>query len=111
MQFIRTLSFGYRGLTSFTKDAYERKEKKRKKIEMEGVKSKSNGSGEVTLITGATGGIGYELAEKCLERKMKVHCICKSKEKGDNAMQRLREETTNGETFASLHVVDLSSLC
>ncbi|KAK1234546.1 short-chain alcohol dehydrogenase [Marasmius sp. AFHP31] len=63
-------------------------------------------TGQVVVVTGGNTGIGYETAKAVLAKNAKVYVACRSSEKGESAIGRLREETGKDAHFLRL---DLSS--
>jgi dehydrogenase/reductase SDR family protein 12 len=66
-----------------------------------------NLQGKSFMVTGANQGLGYITAKQLAERGGRVHLICRNKEKGEEALDKIKKETNNNEVF--LHVVDVSS--
>jgi NAD(P)-dependent dehydrogenase (short-subunit alcohol dehydrogenase family) len=60
------------------------------------------------LVTGANSGIGFETALALADLGAEVVMLCRSRERGEQAVQRVREQT--GNPRVSLEVVDLSDL-
>ena len=60
------------------------------------------------LVTGANSGIGYETALALADLGAEVVLLCRSAERGEQAVARIREET--GNRRVSLEVVDMSDL-
>lgn len=58
-------------------------------------------------MTGANAGLGYATASALASRKAEVHLLCRSKERGEEARQRIVAETGNAAVHA--HVVDVSN--
>lgn len=50
-------------------------------------------TGKTFVITGSNSGIGYSAAKEAAKRGAFVVLLCRSKEKGEDAVKRLREET------------------
>jgi dehydrogenase/reductase SDR family protein 12 len=65
-------------------------------------------SGQTALVTGANSGIGFETARALARRGAEVWLLCRSRERGEAAVGRLRAE----QPAARLHlcVVDVASL-
>mmetsp|Transcript_28291 Transcript_28291/g.45828 ORF Transcript_28291/g.45828 Transcript_28291/m.45828 type:complete len:338 (-) Transcript_28291:1025-2038(-) len=63
-------------------------------------------NGQIHMITGANSGIGFAAAEELAKRGAEVHLVCRSKERGDEAVQHITTSTKNDKVH--LHVVDLS---
>ena len=67
---------------------------------------KGDVSNKTILITGANSGLGYESAKICLYLKMNVIIACRSETKGNEAIEKLKEEFPNGNV--RLMILDLS---
>ncbi|KAJ7209097.1 NAD-P-binding protein [Mycena rebaudengoi] len=68
-------------------------------------------SGKIMMVTGGYGGIGYETTKALLEHNAKVYVAGRSKEKAQEAMERLRKETGKAELhFLALDLADLQSV-
>jgi dehydrogenase/reductase SDR family protein 12 len=67
-----------------------------------------NLSGRRCLITGANSGIGYEAALALADLGADVVLLCRDRERGEQAKQRIRERTENPRVF--LEIVDMSDL-
>jgi len=64
-------------------------------------------AGRVCLVTGANSGIGKVTAEKLAEMGARVALLCRSKEKGEEAMAEISQKT--GSKDLELMVADLAS--
>lgn len=64
--------------------------------------------GRVCLVTGANRGLGLAVAEALADRGAEVHLLCRSRERGESARERLVARTGNPRVH--VHAVDLSSL-
>jgi len=64
-------------------------------------------SGRVCIITGASSGIGLETARSLAGAGARLGLICRSRDRGDEAVRRIRQETGNQEV--ALHLADLRS--
>jgi NAD(P)-dependent dehydrogenase (short-subunit alcohol dehydrogenase family) len=65
-------------------------------------------SGRRCLVTGANSGIGYETALALADLGAEVALLCRSRERGEEAAQRIREQTGNSRVFPEF--ADLSDL-
>lgn len=65
-------------------------------------------SGRRCLVTGANSGIGYETALALADLGADVVLLCRNPERGEAAVQRIREET--GSSRVTLELVDMSDL-
>ncbi len=63
--------------------------------------------GKSILVAGGNAGIGRSAAQSLAERGATVHIVCRSKEKGEQAVKDISEATGNKDVH--LHVVDLGS--
>eukprot|EP00918_Siedleckia_nematoides_P044282 GHVU01096758.1.p1 GENE.GHVU01096758.1~~GHVU01096758.1.p1 ORF type:complete len:323 (-),score=49.39 GHVU01096758.1:240-1208(-) len=61
------------------------------------------------LITGANSGIGFAAAKELASRGARVHMLCRNKEKGEAAMQQIRDAFP--EADVNMFVADVSSKC
>ncbi|MCB0628820.1 MAG: SDR family oxidoreductase [Saprospiraceae bacterium] len=62
---------------------------------------------KICVITGANAGLGFETAKALAEKQAEVIMICRSREKGELARQKIVDETGNEKTH--LLLADLSS--
>jgi NAD(P)-dependent dehydrogenase (short-subunit alcohol dehydrogenase family) len=68
-------------------------------------------SGRRCLVTGANSGIGYETALALADLGAEVVLLCRSRERGEQAAQQIREQTGNRRVFFELlDVSDLGSI-
>eukprot|EP00741_Cyanophora_paradoxa_P007281 tig00001095_g7043.t1 len=58
------------------------------------------------LITGANSGIGYAAAEELARKGAEVHILCRSPQRGREALEKLKKDTGNDNIH--LHIADLS---
>jgi NAD(P)-dependent dehydrogenase (short-subunit alcohol dehydrogenase family) len=65
-------------------------------------------SGRRCLVTGANSGIGYETALALADLGAEVVLLCRSRERGEQAAQQIREQTGNRRVF--LELLDVSDL-
>ena len=59
------------------------------------------------IVTGANSGIGYQCALLLSKSGARVHMLCRNMERGQNALNKIKEETKNNNVY--LHQVDISS--
>ena len=67
-------------------------------------------SGKVMIVTGANTGTGYETAKALLPKNAKVYLACRSAEKAQEAIARLKEETGKEGFFLQLDLGDLKAV-
>ncbi|KAK1221971.1 short-chain alcohol dehydrogenase [Marasmius sp. AFHP31] len=67
-------------------------------------------TGQVIVVTGGNTGIGYETAKAVLAKNAKVYVACRSSEKGESAIARLREETGKDAHFLKLDLSSFASI-
>jgi NAD(P)-dependent dehydrogenase (short-subunit alcohol dehydrogenase family) len=68
-------------------------------------------SGRIALVTGASGGIGFETARALAEKGARVLLGCRNQEKGAAAMERIREVAPNANVeLLPLDLADLESV-
>ncbi|KAK6335157.1 hypothetical protein TWF718_010594 [Orbilia javanica] len=67
-------------------------------------------SGKVYLVTGATGGIGFELAKILYSKNAKVYVAGRSEENGTTAIAKIKEEYPKSDGGAEFLQFDLSDL-
>jgi NAD(P)-dependent dehydrogenase (short-subunit alcohol dehydrogenase family)/peroxiredoxin len=60
------------------------------------------------IVTGANSGIGYETALALADLGAEVVLVCRSRDRGEEALERIRERT--GNTRVSLELLDMSDL-
>jgi len=65
-------------------------------------------SGRVVLVTGANGGIGFEVARVLAQKGATVRMLCRSAERGRSAVESVKAESPTGSVH--LDLVDMSSL-
>lgn len=51
--------------------------------------------GKVIIVTGANGGIGMATALNLAQRGARIYLACRNKEKGEQTMQEIIEQTGN----------------
>jgi dehydrogenase/reductase SDR family member 12 len=56
-------------------------------------------SGKVFMVTGANGGIGYEISSYLAKKQATVYLICRSLERGEKAREKIIEESNNPNIF------------
>ncbi|KAK7036770.1 short-chain alcohol dehydrogenase [Paramarasmius palmivorus] len=75
-----------------------------------GVEDIPDQTGKVVVITGGNTGVGFETAKALLPKNARVYIACRSKEKAENAIVRLREATGREAIFMQLDLASLSSI-
>lgn len=65
-------------------------------------------AGKIYVVTGANSGIGFEASRNFASRGASVALICRSQEKGEAALQKIRAESTNENV--RLFLADFSSM-
>lgn len=103
MGLVRNVSFLIYGTKHFGKDGYARASKSFDNSVMA-----RRLDGKVVLVTGANQGIGYKASEELAARGCTLYMACRSQERGEEAVRRVREATGNQDVH--LQVCDVSSL-
>lgn len=67
-----------------------------------------NLANKVAVVTGGTSGVGYEVAKALANHRATVHIIARNKQKGDKAIQNIKNITNNENVY--FHSVNLMSL-
>lgn len=57
----------------------------------------SSQKGRIAIVTGANVGLGFETAKKLAQKDMKVIMACRSKDKAESAIQRIRKGTPSAD--------------
>lgn len=96
-----TIGFQITGFRNFMESGFLRHSKHWNHGDLE-----INLSSQVHMITGANSGIGYAAAEEIARRKAKLYLVCRNKEKGEEAVSKLKEITNNQNIH--LRVLDVS---
>jgi len=96
-----TIFFQIQGFIYFTQAGYQRNSRNWDPKELE-----IDLSGKVYIVTGGNSGIGFTVCEELLKRNATVLMLCRNKEKGEQAIQSLKESTNVGSI--ELHLVDVS---
>lgn len=99
----RAAAFGVYGFTQFTKSGFMEHSKRFNAEDMQ-----IQMEGKNCIVTGANSGIGYATAEGLASRGATVYMVCRSKERGEAALSKLKSITSNQDIH--LEVCDLSSL-
>ena len=100
---LRSLAFSVKGYLNFTKNGYV---KASKSFDPQALDVDMGGRNVV--VTGANTGIGYAAAEALASRRASVHMVCRSRERGSAAMERIRGKVPDA--ALTLHICDVSSL-
>lgn len=67
--------------------------------------------GKLFIITGANSGLGFETTRALVKRGATVILACRSLEKANEAIKKIREETQTGEMIAlELDLADFDSI-
>ena len=107
----RSLLFGIEGWRHYLKAGYEARAK-----HFDDAPFRVDLTGKHVLVTGANQGIGYATAKQLASQKANVHMVCRSEERGEKALAKLREEVakqSGGSVDGAnvrLHVCDISSM-
>jgi NAD(P)-dependent dehydrogenase (short-subunit alcohol dehydrogenase family) len=72
------------------------------------LESLPNQNGKTAIVTGANAGIGYETAKALAGKEARVILACRSRERGEAALKKIRE--TYPQAQLELHLLDLTSL-
>eukprot|EP00262_Sarcandra_glabra_P014662 TRINITY_DN4328_c0_g1_i1.p1 TRINITY_DN4328_c0_g1~~TRINITY_DN4328_c0_g1_i1.p1 ORF type:complete len:322 (+),score=52.65 TRINITY_DN4328_c0_g1_i1:114-1079(+) len=99
----RTTAFSIYGFMHFTKSGFQDHSKKFNAEDM-----KIQIEGKNCVVTGANSGIGYATAEGLASRGATVYLVCRSKERGEDALSKIQSATGNKNVY--LEVCDLSSV-
>lgn len=104
MSWYRNSVFLLKGLTEFGESGYQSAAKHFKKEALDPsnphpLKDKH------AIITGANSGIGFQVSLEYARLGGSVHLICRNKERGAEAQQKIKEEAQNENVF--LHIVDV----
>ncbi|KAF8106684.1 hypothetical protein N665_0135s0029 [Sinapis alba] len=99
----RSTAFGIYGYMNFTKNGFLDHSKKFKPEDMQ-----IQIQGKNCVVTGANSGIGYAAAEGLASRGATVYMVCRSKERGQEALSKIQNSTGNQNVY--LEVCDLSSV-
>ena len=67
-------------------------------------------SGKTAIVTGANTGLGFETALDLFQKGAKVYVACRNKEKGLDAIERMKALSDGGElVFGCLDLASLSA--
>ena len=67
-------------------------------------------SGKVVLVTGGNSGIGFEMIKSLLKKNAKVYLASRSRQKGEEAIRALKDETGKTADFLQLDLNDLAAV-
>jgi len=101
MSIYRNVVWYFKGLKEFTKTGYDAASKMFQKGDLD-----VDCRGRSYMITGANSGIGKECALQIAKRGGTVHMVCRSQQRGEEALKEIREATENEDIH--LHLLDLS---
>ena len=102
----RSLLFGIDGWRHYLRSGYEARAK-----HFDDAPFRRDLTGVHALVTGANQGIGYATAKQLASQRADVHMVCRSRDRGEAAVARLREELgPDGCGALHLHVCDVSSM-
>ncbi|GMH00946.1 hypothetical protein Nepgr_002785 [Nepenthes gracilis] len=99
----RATAFGAYGYLNFTKAGFQ---KHSKMFNSEDMQTKMEGNN--CVVTGANSGIGFTAAHGLAARGASVYMVCRSKERGEAAVLKIRSMTGNQNVY--LEICDLSSV-
>lgn len=91
------------GLLQFTKGAFLEHRKRFNEAE-----TQIDMTGKNCMVTGSNSGLGFETAKSLASRGATVYMVCRNKEKGEEAVSKIKSET--GNQSVHLKVCDLSSI-
>ncbi|GBF91822.1 hypothetical protein Rsub_04927 [Raphidocelis subcapitata] len=103
MRWLTNASWFAFGMRAFTRGGYERAA-----AAFADGALQSDHAGKLVAVTGANSGVGFEAAKALAARGCSVLMLCRSRERGEAAAERVRRET--GSSDVHLHVCDVSSL-
>ncbi|KAK9111165.1 hypothetical protein Scep_018684 [Stephania cephalantha] len=98
----RASAFGLYGYLNFTKSGFIKHSSNFREEDMEG-----RIEGKNCVVTGANSGIGFATAQGLASRGANVYMVCRNKQRGEEAMNKIQSETGNQNVY--LEVCDLSS--
>lgn len=96
-----TINFQFTGMRWFTAAGY-----KKNSIKWDPKDLEVDMSGKVCIVTGANSGLGYQVTKELAKRNGTVLMICRNQERGEEAMNKLQEET--GSNTLELQILDVS---
>ncbi|GAM20886.1 hypothetical protein SAMD00019534_040610 [Acytostelium subglobosum LB1] len=91
-----------RGLTTYTKSSFEKKSTRFNSDDLQAIDYINTSF----VVTGANSGIGYATALDLARKGGIVHMICRNKERGEEALARIVEQS--GSNRIHLHIYDLA---
>ncbi|CAF1944991.1 unnamed protein product [Rotaria magnacalcarata] len=101
MSFYRTVAFGIKGFTEYTRSGYEAAAKKFNPTDTD-----VDMSDQHIMITGANSGIGKIAALECAKRHAHVYMVCRDEKRGKEAQEEIIRESNN--RHVELHLCDMS---
>ncbi|XP_042495223.1 dehydrogenase/reductase SDR family member 12 [Macadamia integrifolia] len=99
----RSTAFGVFGYLNFMKSGFKEHSKKFKTEDMQ-----IQLEGKNCVVTGANSGIGFATAEGLASRGATIYMVCRSKERGEDALSKIQSKTGNPNVH--LEICDLSSV-
>src|SRR3989338_1127710 len=102
MNTFRALLFGTYGYIHYTKAGFERRLGQRTMSD-ESLKNVNTMNNKVCIVTGANSGLGYQTSLDLAKRGCTLHLLCRSEERGKEAVQSIINESNNDRIY--LHVV------
>lgn len=113
--FLRIPFFLYTGLRQFTRAGYERAAAKFTEEDQKVFKDPSSLKGKTCMVTGANQGLGYQISLELAKRGGKVYMVCRNKQRGETALEKIKKESENRDVHLLLcdvsSIEDVNRLC
>ncbi|XP_074657766.1 dehydrogenase/reductase SDR family member 12-like [Tubulanus polymorphus] len=100
---LRKVRWYFKGSKEYTKSGYEKACKNFNAADLD-----VDATGKSFMITGANSGVGKATAQFIAQKGGTVHMVCRSKQRGEEALNELKAKSSNQEIY--LHELDLSDL-